>query len=326
MIPNEFHDRFETLADEMSRVVVGYREAINDLLTGVFAGSSILLEAAPGLGKTVIGKALAAALSMKQTRIQFTPDLMPADIVGTNIIVEDEAGRKEMVFQRGPVFTHVLLADEINRATPKTQSALLEAMQEHHVTVAGETHPLEEPFFVVATQNPEDLEGTYRLPEAQIDRFGFRLKLTTLSDDEWIEVVRRRTGTQTPEVSAVLTKEDVLAMQAAVREVAVPREVCSHAARLVSATHPDADTAPEIIRKYVRLGSSPRGIQALILGAKVRALRDGRQEITVADVRDVATPALGHRLLLNFEGQADRIGPEALIDGVLAAVGQEAVA
>jgi len=326
MTPNEFHDRFETLADEMSRVVVGYRDAINDLLTGVFAGSSILLEAAPGLGKTVIGKALAAALSMKQTRIQFTPDLMPADIVGTNIIVEDEAGRKEMVFQRGPVFTHVLMADEINRATPKTQSALLEAMQEHHVTVAGQTYPLEEPFFVVATQNPEDLEGTYRLPEAQIDRFGFRLKLTTLSDDEWIEVVRRRTGTQTPEVSAVLTKEDVLAMQAAVREVAVPRDVCAHAARLVSASHPDADTAPEVIRKYVRLGSSPRGIQALILGAKVRALRDGRQEIAVADVRDVATPALGHRLLLNFEGQADRIEPEALIDDVLAAVGQEAVA
>jgi len=251
---------------------------------------------------------------------------MPADIVGTNIIVEDEAGRKEMVFQRGPVFTHVLMADEINRATPKTQSALLEAMQEHHVTVAGKTYPLEEPFFVVATQNPEDLEGTYRLPEAQIDRFGFRLKLTTLSDDEWIEVTRRRIGTETPEVSAVLSKEDVLAMQAAVREVAVPREVCAHAARLVSATHPNADTVPEIIRKYVRLGASPRGIQALILGAKVRALRDGREEVTVADVRDVATPALGHRLLLNFEGQADRIRPEALIDGVLAAVGQEAVA
>jgi MoxR-like ATPase len=326
MTPNEFRDRFETLADEMSRVVVGYRDAMNDLLTGVFAGSSILLEAAPGLGKTVIGKALAAALSMKQARIQFTPDLMPADIVGTNIIVEDDAGRKEMVFQPGPVFTHVLMADEINRATPKTQSALLEVMQEHHVTVAGRTYPLEEPFFVVATQNPEDLEGTYRLPEAQVDRFGFRLKLTTLSDDEWIEVVRRRTGTQTPEVSAVLSKEDVLAMQATVREVAVPREVCAHAAGLVSATHLNDDTAPDIIRKYVRLGSSPRGIQSLILGAKVCALRDGREEITVADIRDVATPALGHRLLLNIEGQADRIEPEALIDGVLAAVGQEAVA
>jgi len=326
MTPSEFHARFEKLADEMGRVVVGYRDAINALLTGVFTGSSILLEAAPGLGKTVIGKALAAALSMKQTRIQFTPDLMPADIVGTNIIVEDESGQKEMVFQPGPVFTHVLMADEINRATPKTQSALLEAMQEHHVTVAGQTYDLEEPFLVVATQNPEDLEGTYRLPEAQIDRFGFRLKLTSLGDDEWIEVVRRRTGTESPQVSAVLSKEDVLAMQAAVRTVGVPQDVCAHAARLVSATHPDSETAPEIIRKYVRLGSSPRGIQALILGAKVGALRDGRNEIAVADVRAIATPALGHRLLLNFEGQADRVAPETLIDGVLEAVGEGAVA
>ena len=317
MTPDGFRERFDRLAKEMGNVVVGYEDVVRDLLTGVFAGGNILLEAAPGLGKTVIGKALAAALSMKQTRIQFTPDLMPADIVGTNIIVEDEHGRKEMVFRPGPVFTHVLLADEINRATPKTQSALLEAMQEHHVTVAGRTYPLEEPFFVVATQNPEDIEGTYRLPEAQIDRFGFRLHLTELRDQDWIEVARRRTGAAAPAVSAVLSRSDVTEMQAAARGVAVPRDVCASAARLATATHPDNGSI-ESVRKYVSLGASPRGIQAMILGAKVRALCDGRDAIRTEDVRSVAIMALSHRLLFNFEGQADCVQPEAIIREILA--------
>jgi len=324
MTPQEFKASFDRLSAEMARAVVGYRETVGDLLTGVFAGSSILLEAAPGLGKTLIGKALAAALSMKQTRIQFTPDLMPADIVGTTIIVEDEHGKKEMVFQPGPVFTHVLLADEINRATPKTQSALLEAMQEHHVTVAGRTHILEEPFFVVATQNPEDLEGTYRLPEAQIDRFGFRLRLGALSDAEWIEVVRRRTGTTDLAVSPVLTREEVLAMQQAVRQVGVPREVCAFGARIVSMTHPENGTG--LVKQYVRLGASPRGLQSLILGAKVRALCGQRDAITADDMRAIAVPALGHRLLLNFEGQAERMSTDSIVQDLLRQIGQERAA
>jgi MoxR-like ATPase len=260
---------------------------------------------------------------MKAARIQFTPDLMPADIVGTNVIVEDEHGRKEMVFQRGPVFTNVLLADEINRATPKTQSALLEAMQEHHVTVAGKTYVLDEPFLVVATQNPDDLEGTYRLPEAQIDRFLFRLRLTALSDPEWIEVVRRRTGTASAEVQPVLSRDDVVAMQAAARRVGISRDVCAYGARLVAATHPDGAGALESVRRYVRLGASPRGLQAMVLGAKVRALREGRDQVAAADIRSVAIPALSHRLLFSFEGQAERIQSEALLGEILDAVGAE---
>ena len=317
MTPKEFRSNFDALTTEMSRVVVGYQQVLTDLLMGVFAGGNILLEAPPGLGKTLIGKALAAALGMKQTRIQFTPDLMPADIVGTNIIVEDESGKKELVFQPGPVFTHVLLADEINRATPKTQSALLEAMQEHHVTVAGKTYALEEPFLVVATQNPEDLEGTYRLPEAQVDRFGFRLRLSSLGDADWIEVVRRRTGTISIQIKPVLSRTDVVEMQRAVRQVGVPRPVCAYASQLVSATHVNGQATLEAVRKYVRLGCSPRGIQALILGAKVRALCDGRSEIRSDDIRSVAVPALGHRMLLNFEGQADRIETDQIVRGIL---------
>ena len=317
MNPKEFQKCFEMLADEIGRTVIGHREAIVDLLTGLFAGGNILLEAPPGLGKTLMGKTLAGALHIHCARIQFTPDLMPADIVGTNIIVEDEAGNKEFVFQKGPVFTNLLLVDEINRATPKTQSALLEAMQEQHVTAAGETHELDKPFLVVATQNPQDLDGTYRLPEAQVDRFLFRLRLMDLADQDWIDVTRRRTGTQQVEVKAVLSKDDVTAMQEVVRRVDVDRQVAAYGARLVTATHPGSELATPSVDRYLRLGSSPRGLQALILGAKVRALREGRSRITIADVNSVVVPALGHRLLFNFEGQAEMIEPETIVREIL---------
>jgi MoxR-like ATPase len=318
MMPQEkFRERLDALSAEMARAVVGYRAVVADLLMGVFAGGNILQEAAPGLGKTLLGKTLAAALSMRHARLPFTPDLMPADIIGTNIVVEDQRGRREMVFQRGPVFTNLLLADEINRAPPKTQSALLEAMQEHHVTVAGKTHVLDEPFLVVATQNPEDREGTYRLPEAQLDRFLFRLRLTELSDQEWLDVARRRTGTAASEVHPVLSREEVVEMQAAVRRIDVDRRACAYAARLVRATHPKHNGHVPSVRKYVRLGASPRGIQALILGAKMRALCAGRQQIAAEDVRSVAAAALGHRLLLNFEGLADGVQAETIVQEVI---------
>ena len=239
MNAKEFKQKFELIADEIGKEVIGYRGPIEDILIGLFAGGNILLEAAPGLGKTLIGKTLANALNIKYTRVQFTPDLMPADIVGTNIIVEDKSGKKELVFHEGPVFTNLLLADEINRATPKTQSALLEAMQEHQVTVAGKTYKLEEPFLVVATQNPEETEGVYRLPEAQVDRFLFRLQLLPLSDKEWTEIGRRRTGTETIKLNAVIAKKDITEMQAAVKAVKAGKESFAYGALPHPArTHP----------------------------------------------------------------------------------------
>ena len=277
MKPQEFRTNFSNLSQAVSRAVIGYEETIAHLLMGLFAGGNILLEAPPGLGKTLIGKTLAQVLDIDCKRIQFTPDLMPADIVGTNIIVEDAMGKKELVFQKGPVFTSLLLADEINRATPKTQSALLEAMQEHHVTVAGKTYPLHEPFLVVATQNPDDLEGTYRLPEAQVDRFLFRLALTGLGDKDWIEMARRRTGTLKIDVPAVLHAGQVIEMQTALRRINVDGTVCARAAKLVTMSHPDSQSAPEMVKKYVRLGASPRGLQAMILGAKARAIDAGER-------------------------------------------------
>ena len=313
MNAKEFKQKFELIADEIGKEVIGYRGPIEDILIGLFAGGNILLEAAPGLGKTLIGKTLANALNIKYTRVQFTPDLMPADIVGTNIIVEDKSGKKELVFHEGPVFTNLLLADEINRATPKTQSALLEAMQEHQVTVAGKTYKLEEPFLVVATQNPEETEGVYRLPEAQVDRFLFRLQLLPLSDKEWTEIGRRRTGTEKITLSAVIAKKDITEMQAAVKAVKAGRESFAYGARLVECTHPESELATKTVKKYVRIGASPRALQAMVLGAKVRALVAGRDAIKNEDILAVAIPSLSHRLILNFEGQAEKVAPDKII-------------
>lgn len=314
----KLQEAYAQIRGELAKVIIGQDEVIEELLIALFCRGHALLVGVPGLAKTLLISTLSRTLGLSFSRIQFTPDLMPSDITGTEVIEEDRTtGGRQLRFVRGPVFANVILADEINRTPPKTQSALLEAMQEHHVTVAGRTYPLEEPFLVVATQNPEDLEGTYRLPEAQVDRFGFRLRLSNLGDADWIEVVRRRTGTTSTEIRPVLSRSDVVAMQTAVRQVGVPRAVCAYAAGLVSATHVNGSSTPEAVRKYVRLGCSPRGIQALILGAKVRALCDGRSEIRSEDIRSVAVPALGHRMLLNFEGQADRIETDQIIRGIL---------
>jgi len=317
MTPEEFSATFERLRQEVRRVIVGHHELIDDVLVALLAGGHVLLEGVPGLGKTLLVKTLAQALELRFSRIQFTPDLMPADIVGTNIVMQDAGGRRFFEFQRGPVFSQVLLADEINRATPKTQSALLEAMQEHAVTAAGTSYTLEEPFFVLATQNPIEMEGTYPLPEAQVDRFLFKLRVEFPSAADLVEIIDRTTAPSLPQARVVAPAVQILGMMRLAREVEVASHVKDYVARLITATHPGSSAGASMARKYVRYGSSPRGVQALILSGKVRALMAGRANVAFTDLRALALPALRHRLILNFEGEAEGIDPDAIVRNAL---------
>ncbi len=309
----EFRSRYKAVRDEIGKTIVGHDEIVHGVLTSMFVGGHCLLEGVPGLGKTMLVRTLAEALSLQFSRVQFTPDLMPADILGTNMIVENEQGRKEFQFQKGPIFTQICLADEINRATPKTQSALLETMQEGTVTVAGNRFVLDKPFFVLATQNPIEQEGTYPLPEAQLDRFLFKLVVGYSKRDELNTIVDRTTRGITIETHKIMDGEEIIRWQKLVREVILAKHVQDYIVRLVLATHPEGDLAAEVTNQYVRWGSSPRGAQTIALASKVRALLDGRFNVSFEDVRRVFLPAMRHRVLLNFEAQAEGIDVDQIL-------------
>jgi MoxR-like ATPase len=312
-----FRKTWTALRAEIGKVLVGQNEIVEGTLIAIFAHGHVLLEGVPGLGKTLLVRTLGEALDLSFSRIQFTPDLMPADILGTNLVMETPAGRREFQFQHGPIFAHIILADEINRATPKTQSALLEAMQEKQVTAGGEMRRLEEPFFVLATQNPIDQEGTYPLPEAQLDRFFFKLLVGYPSAAELTEVLNRTTERVTVKVQKVIDGPRLLELQQLVREVPVASHVKDYAVRLVLATHPKTETAVPIASQYLRFGSSPRGGQTLILAGKVRALTQGRFNVSFEDIQAAAPAALRHRLILNFEAEAEGITTDHIIAQVL---------
>ena len=315
--PERFAELADTIEREVGRFIVGQQQLVRQTLISLLAGSHALLEGVPGLGKTMLVRTMAEALELGFSRIQFTPDLMPADIVGTNIIVE-EGGERRFRFQPGPIFSNLVLADEINRATPKTQSALLEAMQEHSVTVAKQQYVLTEPFFVLATQNPLEMEGTYPLPEAQLDRFFFKIDVPFPAEEDLMAIMARTTGTALISVGKAASGADVIAMQQLAREVPIATHVMAYAIRILRGTHPDTDGAPELVRKYVRYGGSPRGAQAMVLGAKIHALLEGRFNVAFSDVQAVAAPALRHRVILNFEGEAEGISTDSVVRAIIA--------
>jgi MoxR-like ATPase len=319
----DFVRRARDIERELRKVIVGQQEAVRQVLIALFAGGHVLLEGVPGLGKTLLVRTLGDVLSLRFNRIQFTPDLMPADIVGTTIVSEDLDGRRALRFQAGPVFANIVLADEINRATPKTQSALLEAMQEQTVSAGEATRPLPRPFFVLATQNPLEMEGTYPLPEAQLDRFLFKVLVPFPRHAELEQILQRTirdTGLPETQPHAVAGAEDVLRMLRVAREVVIAPHLATYAVRLVLATHPNEGAAPAAVKQYVRHGASPRGLQALVAGAQVRALLEDRFNVSRDDLQAVALPAFRHRLILGFEAQADGITPERLITDVLNAI------
>ncbi len=314
----EFCRKYKKLRDEIGKAIVGHDEIVDGVLTCLFVSGHALLEGVPGLGKTYLIRTLSQALSLNFSRIQFTPDLMPADIIGTNIVMEEPAtGRREFQFQHGPIFAQIVLADEINRATPKTQSALLEAMQEHAVTVGGTRYTLEEPFFVMATQNPIEQEGTYPLPEAQLDRFLYKLVVQYSSREDLKVILDRTTTGFSPKIEPVMNREEIIGSQRLVQRVIMAPHVQDYVVRLAMATHPGGEFATEMANRYVRWGSSPRGAQALTLAAKVHALLEGRFNVSFDDVKRAALPALRHRVLLNFEGEAENLTTDRIVEDLL---------
>jgi MoxR-like ATPase len=317
--PEAFAERAQAIEREVGRVIVGQRELVRQTLTGLLANSHVLLEGVPGLGKTMLVRTISDVIDCSFSRIQFTPDLMPADITGTNILVE-EGGQRVFKFQAGPIFANLVLADEINRATPKTQSSLLEAMQEHQVTVARQRFQLDPPFFVLATQNPLEMEGTYPLPEAQLDRFIFKVMVPFPSEEDLVSIMDRTTGAESVSASKVCTADEIVEMQRLARAVPIAPHVTAYAVSILAATHPDQGRAPGLVRDYVRYGGSPRGAQALVTAGKIYALLDGRFNVSTDDIRAVALPSLRHRIILNFEGEAEGITSEAVVRAILDAV------
>jgi MoxR-like ATPase len=322
--PETFAERAEAIEREVGRVIVGQRDLVRQTLTGLLANSHVLLEGVPGLGKTMLVRTIADVIDCTFNRVQFTPDLMPADITGTNILIE-EAGARVFRFQPGPIFANCVLADEINRATPKTQSSLLEAMQEHQVTVARQRFPLDPPFFVLATQNPLEMEGTYPLPEAQLDRFLFKVMVPFPSEEDLVTIMDRTTGAESVTAGKVATAAEIVEMQRLARAVPIAPHITAYAVSVLAATHPDQPRAPELVRDYVRYGASPRGAQALVTAGKIFALLDGRFNVSIDDIRAAALPALRHRIILNFEGEAEGITTEATIRSILDSVAPPAV-
>ncbi|WP_129670781.1 MoxR family ATPase [Candidatus Chloroploca sp. Khr17] len=321
--PDEFRRRVQMIEAEVGNVIVGQRELIRQVVVTLMAGGNALLEGVPGLAKTTLVRTLADVIDCGFSRIQFTPDLMPADIIGTTLISEDEQGRKTFRFEPGPIFANLVLADEINRATPKTQSALLEAMQERTVSVAKTIHKLAPPFFVLATQNPLEMEGTYPLPEAQLDRFFFKVNVPFPTTAELVEIAQRTTGERQPTIRHVTSGAMIVEMQDLARTVPIASHVLAYAARVISATHPETREASSVTKQYVRYGASPRGMQALILAGKILALLDGRYNVSFADLKLAALPALRHRVVLNFEAQAEGVSPDEVVKGVLEALKEE---
>lgn len=319
---DEFCKTFRAVQAEISKFIVGLEGVVEELLVALFSGGNVLLEGVPGIGKTCLVRVMAKVMQLGFSRIQCTPDLMPADVIGTNMVLQTEAGERHFAFQKGPVFTNLLLVDEINRATPKTQSALLESMQEHAVTAAGTRYPMDEPFFVVGTQNPLEMEGTYPLPEAQLDRFLFKINFPFPSVDELCLISSRTTTTYESGIQEVVSGEEILRMQGVVRLVPIAPHIERYAASLVSASHPEHPEVAPLAKRYVRYGASPRGMQAIVLAAKIRALLHDRYNVATDDMKEVAKPALRHRIIRNFEAEAEQLDTDQIVEDIIKHVDQ----